>query len=261
MKNRSLAKWRGGTASPGAWIMLTDLHIVETLVRMDFDWLCFDLQHGLLSHSHLLALIPIVTATEKSPLVRVCQNDAGDIGRVLDAGAHGVIVPQVNSAEEAAAAAAACRYPPVGRRSCGPLRGVMQDGINYLLTANDQVTCIAMIETREGLDNVDAIASTPGIDALFIGPMDLCYGLGITPGDFGNPDFVTAVKRIKAACAAAGCAVGIFGYSPELAHLALGDGFSFASIGTDISFFRAGAQSALQIPKKTPTTAASAPTY
>lgn len=260
MKNRSLAKWQAGTASPGAWIMLTDLHVVENLVRMDFDWLCFDLQHGLLSHSHLLSLIPIVAATEKSPIVRVCQNDAGDIGRVLDAGAHGVIVPQVNSATEAASAVAACRYPPVGRRSCGPLRGVILDGINYLMTANDEVACIAMIETREGLENVDAIASTPGINALFIGPMDLCYGLGIMPGDFGNPDFVAAVKRIKAACAAAGCAVGIFGYSPELAHQALSDGFMFASIGTDISFFRSGAQSALRMGNK-PQAATAAPTY
>lgn len=258
MKNRSLAKWRTGTASPGAWIMLTDLHVVENLVRMEFDWLCFDLQHGLLSHSHLLSLIPIVTATDKSPIVRVCQNDAGDIGRVLDAGAHGVIVPQVNSADEAASAAAACRYPPVGRRSCGPLRGAMQDGINYLVTANDEVACIAMIETREGLDNVNAIASTPGIDALFIGPMDLCYGLGITPGDFGNAEFIAAVKKIRAACAAAGRAVGIFGYSAELAHQALDDGFAFASIGTDINFFRAGAQNALRPLKKAQT---AAPTY
>lgn len=256
MKNFSLAKWRAGTASPGAWLMLTDLHIVENLVRMDFDWLCFDLQHGLLSHSHLLSMIPIVTATEKSPLVRVSQNDAGEIGRALDAGAHGVIVPQVNTAAEAASAVAACRYPPVGRRSCGPLRGVMQYGVNYLATANDEIACIAMIETREGLDNVEAIAATPGIDALFIGPMDLCYGIGIPPGDFGNAVFVSAVKSIRAACVAAECAVGMFGYSPELANQALEDGFTFASIGTDVSFFRAGVESAL---KKV--SAATAPAY
>jgi 4-hydroxy-2-oxoheptanedioate aldolase len=210
------------------------------------DWLCFDLQHGLLSHSHLLALLPIVAATDKSPLVRVCRNDAGDIGRALDAGAHGVIVPMINSAAEAAAAAAACRYPPAGRRSCGPLRGVLRDGLQYLATANDEVACIAMIETREGLEDVEAIAATPGIDALFIGPVDLCYGLGVRPGDFGNPQYVSAVQRIKAACAAAGRAVGIYGYSPELARQALGDGFAFASVGSDVGFFRDGAQAALR---------------
>lgn len=259
MKNHSLAKWRAGAASPGAWVMLTDPHLLENLVRMDFDWLCFDLQHGLLSHSHLLSLIPIVAASEKSPIVRVSQNDAGEIGRVLDAGAHGVVVPQVNSAAEAASAVAACRYPPAGRRSCGPLRGVMQYGVNYLMTANGEIACIVMIETREGLENVEAIAATPGIDALFIGPMDLCYGLGITPGDFGNEIFVSAVKKIRAACDAAGCSVGIFGYSPALAHQALEDGFAFASIGTDISFFRAGAESALR--KISKAEAAAAPTY
>jgi len=225
--------------------MLPDLHVAENLARMEFDWLCFDLQHGLLTHSHLLALIPAISATDTTPLVRVSANTAAEIGRVLDAGAHGVIVPMVNSAEEAAAASAACRYPPAGRRSCGPLRGVMLDGVDYLATANDQIACIAMIETQEGLANVEAIARTPGIDGLFIGPMDLCYGLGVTPGDFAHPSFKSAVQAIKDACKAAGCAVGIFGYTPALARDALDDSFVFVSAGTDISFVREGAKAAL----------------
>ncbi|MBL4802569.1 MAG: hypothetical protein JKY45_11810 [Emcibacter sp.] len=247
MKNSSLEKWRNGESSIGAWISLTDLHTAETLAHMDFDWVCFDLQHGLLSYSHLLTLIPAITGTDTTPLVRVSKNDAGEIGRALDAGAHGVIVPMVNSVEEAEMAVAACRYPPVGGRSCGPMRGILLSGVEYLATANDQVACIVMIETHEGLKNVEAIARAPGVDALFIGPIDLCYGLGITPGDFSNPRFVLAVETIKEACKAAGCAAGFFGYSAELARSALDQGFTFVSAGTDINFFREGAKSALGI--------------
>ncbi|MFM5922999.1 MAG: HpcH/HpaI aldolase family protein [Novosphingobium sp.] len=251
MHNQALAQWKAGTPSYGAWINLPELHTAEAIARMDFDWLCFDLQHGLLSYSHLLALIPATSATRATPLVRVAGNDAAAIGRVLDAGAHGVIVPMVNSAAEAAAAVAACRYPPQGTRSCGPMRGIMLEGFGYLATANAEVACIAMIETRQGLDNVAAIAATPGLDALFVGPMDLCYGLGITPGNFADPAFVEAIEAIKSASQAAGVALGMFGASPALAAKYLSEGFQFASVGTDISFFRDGAKAAFDTARGT----------
>lgn len=244
MKNIALAQWKAGTPSHGAWINLPELHTAELIARMGFDWLCFDLQHGLMSYSHLLALIPAISATAATPLVRVAGNEAAAIGRALDAGAHGVIVPMVNNAEEAARAVAACRYPPDGLRSCGPMRGAMLEGFEYLATANAEIACIAMIETREGLANVAAIAATPGIDALFVGPMDLCYGLGIAPGSFADPAFLAAIEAIKAACIAAGIAAGMFGYSAPLAAQYLAQGFQFASVGTDIGFFRDGAKAA-----------------
>lgn len=214
---------------------------------MGFDWLCFDLQHGLLSMADLPARIAAIGATAATPLVRVVSNDAGEIGRALDAGAHGVIMPMIDTAEQAARAAAACRYPPAGRRSCGPLRGAMLEGAAYLASANDEVACIAMIETAEGLANVDAIARTPGIDALFVGPMDLCYGLGIAPGAFSDPRFGEALRTITTASADAGIVAGLFGYTAELARAALDDGFAFASVGTDVGFLRAGAGIALGV--------------
>lgn len=262
MTNLSLTKWKSGTPSPGGWISLSDLHIVETMARMDFDWICFDLQHGLLSHSHLLQMMPIITATLVTPIVRVAQNDPGQIGRVLDAGAYGVIVPMIDTAADAAAAVAACRYLPLGRRSCGPMRGVLHSGPGYLAAANQDIAVIAMIETREGLANVRAIAATPGVDALFIGPMDLCLGIGIAPGAFGDPAFTQAIATIRAAASEAGCAVGIYGYTPEIAAQALADGFAFASLGTDISFFRDGAKAALGlIHDRIPSGSSAAPTY
>lgn len=243
MKNLSLAKWRAGEHSIGAWINLPDMHVAETLARMDYDWLCFDLQHGLLSYSHLLNLIPAISATDTTPLVRVA--DVSGIGRALDAGAHGVIIPMVDTAEQAAAAVAACRYPPQGVRSCGPMRGLLTDGMAYLATANAEIACIAMIETSSGLDNVEAIAATEGLAALFVGPVDLCFGIGIAPGDFGNPAFTAAVERIIAAAKANNIATGLFGYNPEVAAMAKDQGFDFVSAGTDIAFLRQGATAAL----------------
>lgn len=245
MRNHALSKWRSGEVSPGGWVSLADLHIVEVMSRMPFDWLCFDLQHGLLSEKDLLQMLAIAKATSVTPIVRVAGNDAARIGRALDAGAEGVIVPMVETAEEAAALASACRYPPTGTRSCGPMRDVLHSGPQYLAQANDQIAAIAMIETQRGLDNVTAIAGTPGIDALFVGPMDLCFGLGIQPGAFDDPVFVEALSTIERAGREAGCAVGIYGYDVARAKDALAGGYVFASLGTDIGFLRAGAQSAI----------------
>ena len=246
MKNIALDKWKNKIPSPGVWINLPELHTAEMIARMDIDWMCFDLQHGMMSFSHLLSLIPAISGTGTTPIVRVAKNESGQIGRALDVGSHGIIVPMVNTPEEAAKAVSACRYPPDGIRSCGPMRGAMLEGLGYLQTANEEIACIVMIETREGLDNVEEIAATRGVDGVFVGPIDMCYGLGLAPGDFGADEFVSAVERIKTACQAAGCAVGLFGYTPELAGQALKDGFQFASIGTDIGFFRHGATSALE---------------
>lgn len=128
----------------------------------------------------------------------------------------------------------------MGSRSCGPMRPAMTEGFEYLAQANAQIACVLMIETEQGLDNVDAIAAVDGVDALFVGPMDLCYGLGLPPGDFGNTRVKDAIATITQACARHGLAAGMFGYTPELARASLNGDFTFASAGTDISFFRAG---------------------
>jgi len=244
MHNIALNRWRDGLPSYGAWINLPDIHVTETLARLGTDWLCFDLQHGLMDYRDLTQLLPAISGLEVTPLVRVAANQPDQIGKALDIGVHGVIVPMVNGVEDAARAASACRYPPNGSRSVGPMRCAMLEGLGYLATANSQVACIPMIETEEGLANVEAIAAVEGVDALFIGPMDLCFGLGLPPGSFADPVFTAAIERIKAACKAAGIAVGMFGYNAEMAAQSIEAGFQFVSIGTDISFFRSGAQQA-----------------
>jgi 4-hydroxy-2-oxoheptanedioate aldolase len=247
MHNLTLEKWRAGTPSVGIWSNLPDIHMAETFARLDVDWICFDLQHGLMDYSDLLRLLPAICGLPVTPLVRVAANRSDQIGKVLDAGAQGVIVPMVNSPADAQSAVAACRYPPRGARSCGPMRDAMIEGIDYLATANDQVACVVMIETEEGLANVEAIAAVEGVDALFVGPMDLCYGLGLPPGQFTDDRFTAAIAAILAACKAHGRAAGMFGYTPEMAAQSLRSGFQFASVGTDISFIRSGVTQALAV--------------
>ena len=245
MHNLALQKWRNGEKSLGIWSNLPDIHMAEMFARMEVDWICFDLQHGLMDYRDLTYLLPAICGLPVTPLVRVAANQSDQIGKALDAGAQGVVVPMVNTVDDARRAVAACRYPPMGARSCGPMRDVMIEGMNYLATSNDQVACLVMIETDEGLSNVEAIAAVEGVDGLFVGPMDLSYGLGLEPGNFADPLFTDAIARILAACKAHQCAAGIFGYTAAMAADSLQNGFDFASIGTDISFLRTGAAQAL----------------
>lgn len=240
MLNLALQKWRAKEPSLGIWSNLPDIHMAEMLSRQGADWICFDLQHGLMDYSDLTRLLPAITGVPVTPLVRVAANQPDQIGKALDAGAQGVIVPMVNNAADAKRAVDACRYPPQGTRSCGPMRDAMLEGMSYLASANEQVACLVMIETEEGLRNLDEIAAVEGIDGLFVGPMDLCFGLGIAPGSFTDPSFTAAIGRILEACKTNGLASGIFGLSGEMAANSLKQGFDFASIGTDISFIRAG---------------------
>lgn len=259
MLNTALQKWRTGEKSLGAWSNLPDIHCTELLARGGFDWICFDLQHGLMDYSDLTRLLPAIAGLPVTPLVRVASQQPDQIGKVLDVGAHGVIVPMVNSVEEAAAAVAACRYPPQGNRSCGPMRPLLLDGMEYLGQANSQIACLAMIETAAGLEAVEDIAALDGIDGLFVGPVDLCFGLGIAPGDFGNELFTSALSAILTACKRHNKAAGMFGYSPALAYQALDQGFNFASLGTDISFFREGIAQGLSHAPRTDIDAVEAP--
>jgi 4-hydroxy-2-oxoheptanedioate aldolase len=249
VNNRLLQTWRDGQPSYGVWSNLPDIHLAETLARTGADWICFDLQHGLMDYGHLTALLPAVTGVPITPLVRVALNQPDHIGKALDVGAKGVIVPMVNTAADAARAVASCYYPPKGLRSCGPMRDAMIQGLSYLAEANDEVACILMIETEEGLQNLEEIASVDGVTGLFVGPMDLTYGLGLSPGDFTAARFTEALATIKATCKTHDLACGIFGYDANMARQSLQAGFDFASVGSDISFVRAGVNQALATAK------------
>ncbi|HUZ13723.1 MAG TPA: aldolase/citrate lyase family protein [Caulobacteraceae bacterium] len=245
-KNLALAKWRAGEQTIGGWLSLANTHAAELMAHAGFDWLCVDLQHGLLDYDDLRHMLPAISTTETTPLVRVPGNMPAQIMKVLDAGAMGVIVPLVNNRAEAAAAIAACRYPPLGGRSFGPIRAALYGGRGYAAEANGEVACIAMIETHEGLENLEAIVTTPGLDGVYIGPSDLALALGLPPlGDTDEPTHLATVERIQHACRASKVPVGIHTSTPEYARKRLAAGFDFVTVGSDVGFIGQGAAAAM----------------
>jgi 4-hydroxy-2-oxoheptanedioate aldolase len=169
-----------------------------------------DLQHGIASESEALAMIQATEAAGAVPVVRVASNDATSIGRALDFGALAVIVPMVNEPDAAERAVAACRYAPAGSRSYGPVAAISRYSDDYARVANETVACIVMIETREAVENIDAILSVPGIDGVYVGPVDLSLTLGLPPEtDHDDARFTDAIASIVASCQRHGIVPGI----------------------------------------------------
>ena len=236
-KNLSLAKWRAGEQTIGAWLSLANTHTAEMMAHAGFDWLVVDLQHGLLDYGDLRHMLPAISATYTTPMVRVAGNSLPEINKCLDAGAMGVIVPLVNTRAEAAAAVAACRYPPEGGRSFGPIRAALYGGRGYAQEANEEIACIVMIETPQGIANLEEIVTTPGLGGVYIGPADLAYALGLPPkGDNDDPLHLETVGRILAACKAHGVPAGIHTGGLEYTKLRLAAGFNFVTLGSDGGF-------------------------
>src|SRR6478672_10624907 len=156
--------WRAGGSALGGWLSLREPILAEAAGSSGYDYVCVDMQHGLADYEHTVVLLHALAGTPAVPIVRVPWNEQGIIGRVLDAGAMGVIIPMVNSPDEARRAVTACRFAPDGSRSFGP---------EYLGRPNELVACIPMIETKQAVESIDDILAVPGIDAIYIGPADL----------------------------------------------------------------------------------------
>src|SRR5262249_44077578 len=180
--NKIKQMWRDGRYVTLGWLSVSHGFAAEVMARQGFDALCVDMQHGTTDMSDVWPMLQAISQTDTVPVVRVPWNDPATIMKALDLGAYGIIVPLINTAEDAAKAVAACRYPPVGMRSSGPVRAVHYGGADYLAKANDEIVVMAMIETKEGLANLDAICATKGLDAVYIGPADLSFALGLPPG-------------------------------------------------------------------------------
>lgn len=232
----------------GYWTMLDAPPATERIARLGYDYVCLDGQHGLIGYSGLLnGVTAIDAACAATPLIRPVSNDPGPIGRALDTGAGGVIVPLVNTPEEAARAVRATRYPPRGIRSYGPVRSDLRIGPTPA-DADDSVVVIAMIETAEGLANVDEIAASPGLDAIYVGPADLCLAVGGSyPGDPQVADeFGAAVRSVREAAARAGIAAGIHTNNGETAAHYLDEGFTFATVSCDVQHLEQAAAGHLE---------------
>jgi 4-hydroxy-2-oxoheptanedioate aldolase len=206
-----------------------------------------DQQHGVVDYASMVSMLRTINAAGAAPLVRVAQNEPWMLMRALDAGALGVIVPMVNSAAEAARAVAACRFPPGGTRSYGPIRASSVIGSKDPEALADEVLCIVQIETREGVENVEEIAATPGLDGIYIGPADLAISLGL-PLDVGGEkdEHVEAIRRVREACRSNNVAVGLHGASGESAREYAEQGYSMVNVGVDYLLLTAAVRQEVQ---------------
>lgn len=200
----------------GCWHTIQDPTVTETLRDIDLDFLVFDQQHVASNIESLQRAFIALRPTNMAALVRVLRNDPADIGQVLDAGADGVIVPMVNSPEEARSAVAAVKYRPEGTRSFGPRRAMLRYGSYeaFVEEANDSIV-IVQIETAEAVAQLDAILSVPGLSAVMIGPGDLAIDLGFM-GDLDNPAVVDVFQTVLDRCLDRGVPFGIFTISTEV---------------------------------------------
>jgi 4-hydroxy-2-oxoheptanedioate aldolase len=240
--------WKAGHPAFGLWAALPTPFSIELMACQGVHYACVDQQHGLIDYAMALDMFRAAENRRLVPFTRVPANDTWLISKALDAGAQGVIVPLVNTREQAAAAVAACRYPPNGIRSYGPIRSSVISGARDLETLGDSMLCFVMVETREALNNIDAIASTPGLDGIYIGPADLALGLGLPPDlDKTEPEHVAAVERISAACERNAIIAGIQCASGASGRAYAERGFKLITIAKDSSLIQAGARRESQV--------------
>jgi 4-hydroxy-2-oxoheptanedioate aldolase len=212
------------------------------------DYVCVDQQHGIIDYDSMVPMFQAIRAEGATPITRVLSNDPFLIMKALDAGAWGVIVPLVNDAEDAARAVSACRYPPQGMRSYGPVRAAGVIGSRDPGVLGGEVLCLVMVETREALERVEEITSTPGVDGIYIGPSDLALSLGLPPTlDVTEDAHVEAVDRIREACHRNGIAAGIHAASGEWARKHAEAGFDIVTVATDAALLRAAASRELTV--------------
>ena len=237
--NTALRAWRAGKQTVGLWLSIPSGHTAEALAHSGFDWLCIDMQHGLIDYAASIEMMRAISTTNTIPFVRVPWNDPATIMKALDGGAYGVVVPLVNNREEAARAVWAAKYPPEGGRSSGPARVAMYAGDGYQAHSNEETAVIVMIETKEGIANIDEILSTPGVDCAYIGPSDLAYALDITPtGDNHDPRHEAVCLELLAACKRHGVAPGMHTSSVEFTKKWLTAGFQMVNLGSDLGSMR-----------------------
>lgn len=234
----------------GAWIASPSVVTAEAVAAIGYDYVSVDLQHGAVDYTDAVPMFAAIQGQGSTPMARMPNNDFAAIGKVLDAGALGIVVPLVETAEDAAAAVAATRYPPHGGRSYGPVRGSVATGSRDPRDL-EQVFVAVMVETALGLDNVGAIAATPGLDAIYVGPADLALALGLPPAyERPEPEHAAAIERIRMACHQHGIVAGVHCADGAMAGRRLAQGFRMTTVIQDVALVRSAgaAELALAVP-------------
>jgi 4-hydroxy-2-oxoheptanedioate aldolase len=241
--NRLRTLWQSGGAAVNGWLAIPNSFSAETMAHQGWDSLTIDLQHGVVDYPAMVTMLQAISTTPTVPIVRVPWLEPGILMKALDAGAYGVICPMINSREDAQKLVAYTHYAPRGTRSFGPVRALLYGGADYPQHANDTIITFAMIETAAALDNLDAILSVEGLDAIYIGPSDLSLALGCRPVfDDVDPPVAQAIDHILARAKAHGVVAGIHNGTPDVALARIAKGFQFTTVSSDARLIAAGAQ-------------------
>ena len=229
MKNLLKEKLRKGGNAVGTFIELGHPDVAEILSHSGFDWLLIDGEHSPMGFETMERMLQAMVGTDCTPVIRPQWNDPVIIKRVLDLGAHGIVVPWVNTKEEAEAAVSAARYPPEGIRGWGPRRASRWDP-DYRDTANEEILVAVQVETQMSLDNLDAIMGVDGVDACYVGPWDLSNNLGFSvPPDYDNKAFTDAIEYVLGVATDHGKPAGMWCNLDNVAW-AVGKGFRFNTV-------------------------------
>ncbi|WP_203856906.1 HpcH/HpaI aldolase family protein [Plantactinospora mayteni] len=243
-------RMRRGEPVRGVWLALPSVESARLMARMPADWLVVDVEHAPVGAETMTRMVAtIADARGPAPLVRLASPGVENVKRALDAGAWGVIGPMVNTRAEAEAFVAAAKFPPVGQRSFGSAWAGLAFDVaapDYLRVANEQTIAMVQIENRAALDHLDAICGVPGLDGVFVGPVDLAISLGLGPdSDSRDPAFRQALDEILRAARAAGLPAGIYCSSPEAAAERLEQGFVMVNVATDVAVLSQGVRDRL----------------
>jgi len=244
LKNLLKEKLQKGQVVIGTGVGMGHPDVTEILSRLGFDWLFIDGEHTPLSLETMQMLLQAMNGTDCTPILRSQWNDMVIIKRMLDIGAHGIIVPMVNTKEEAEYAVSACKYPPQGLRGCAPRRIGLFDP-DYIKTANDEILVIVQIETQTAVSNIDDILSVKGVDACCVGPQDLSISFGFQCPQWDNPQYMESFDKVLAAARKWAKTAGVV-IPQERTPWAIEKGFKLLSVGGDIGFLMEGARALLK---------------
>lgn len=230
----------------GLFLATASRIVAEAIGLGGFDWVLVDLQHGEANLDDARGMLQAISATPATPLVRVPWNEPALIQRTLDLGAYGVVVPMINSRADAMAAVGAAKYPPLGYRSWGPVRGTLYGGGDYFEQAGAETLLLAQIETAAAVERVDEIMAVEGIDGCYVGPNDLSISMGFPPESPSlAPPVEAAIERVAQAVHAATKIPGIMTYSAEVTNRRIRQGYRLIALGSDLRFLRNAAREEL----------------
>jgi len=247
-KNKLKELFKAGKPIINSWLAVPSSFSAEVMANQGWDALTIDMQHGLIDYSNAVNMLQAISTTETTPMARVNWNEPGQIMKILDAGCYGIICPMVSNRKEAESFVKACLYPSKGYRSFGPIRGLLYGGSDYAKNADNEILKLAMIETKESLENLDEILDTPNLDGIYIGPADLSLALGEDPG-FDRPESTKAYKeitRILEKSKKRNLFTGIHNGSVDYAKKMISLGFNLVTIGSDQRFMSSGAKAVIE---------------